>query len=92
MKNPFLSGYGGEWTDAETRLLKVKTMGAEDLRAVLARPDVQVTVRQAAERRLRKLARTAADRCPDCGRTDPHRHCTECGSTEHVAADCDMLG
>lgn len=30
--------------------------------------------------------------CPDCARTDPHIHCPECGSTEHVAESCDMLG
>lgn len=28
--------------------------------------------------------------CPDCGRTDAHRHCNECGATDHGAAYCDM--
>lgn len=31
-------------------------------------------------------------RCADYWRTYPHQHCTECGSTEHVAASCDILG
>lgn len=31
-------------------------------------------------------------RCDVCPRTDPHVHCPECGSTEHVAEDCDMEG
>ena len=31
-------------------------------------------------------------KCNVCQRTDAHTHCPECGSTEHVAADCDMEG
>jgi hypothetical protein len=30
--------------------------------------------------------------CDVCRRAEPHRHCPECGSTEHAAADCDMEG
>ena len=30
--------------------------------------------------------------CDVCSRTDVHRHCPECGSTEHVASECDMMG
>lgn len=31
-------------------------------------------------------------KCDACSRTDPHVHCPECGSIEHVAEDCDMEG
>lgn len=31
-------------------------------------------------------------KCDVCTRTDKHTHCPECGSTEHVASQCDMLG
>ncbi len=31
-----------------------------------------------------------AFKCPFCEREDPHRHCTECGSTEHLFNGCDM--
>lgn len=30
--------------------------------------------------------------CSHCDRTEPHIHCPECGSTEHVAETCDMEG
>ena len=30
--------------------------------------------------------------CPDCPDTHPHQHCSECGSTEHLAANCDNMG
>ena len=33
-----------------------------------------------------------AVKCDVCPRTDPHIHCPECGSTEHVASECDMMG
>jgi hypothetical protein len=29
---------------------------------------------------------------PDCDRTDSHRHCHLCGSTEHLSADCTDAG
>lgn len=41
--------------DAQSRLDMVKRFGPEELRRVLALPGVQKTVRQAAERRLKKL-------------------------------------
>lgn len=40
-------------------------------------------------------ARTRRWKCsasPHCSRTEVHVHCPECGSTEHVAANCDMEG
>lgn len=58
-KSPFMSGTVDglpmEAMDAESRLYMVKEMDADELRAVLAYGGVQVTVRRAAERRLRKL-------------------------------------
>jgi len=44
-----------ETVDAQDRLEKVREFDAEQLRAVMALPGVQKIVRQAAERRLRKL-------------------------------------
>lgn len=41
--------------DAQSRLNMVKEFGTEELRAVMGLPDVQKTVRRAAERRLKKL-------------------------------------
>lgn len=56
--NPFLCpeyGPNVQTIDAPGRLRKVKSFGVAELRQVLALPDVQKTVRQAAERRLKKL-------------------------------------
>ena len=58
MKNPFLCprlGRGVQTTDASGRLEKVKEFDAIQCRAALRLPDLQGTVRQAIERRLRKL-------------------------------------
>jgi hypothetical protein len=30
--------------------------------------------------------------CGDCSRTDKHTHCAECGDTDHLASECDMMG
>ena len=59
-KNPFLStGWCSvdhmEWCDATSRIERVRTFNAEECRWVIALRGVQKTVRQAAERRLRKL-------------------------------------
>lgn len=63
-KNPFrkpgLPGFGLEYTetvDAQGRLEEVRTFNTNQLRAVIAMPNVQKTVKLAAERRLRKLER-----------------------------------
>ncbi|HEY9282345.1 MAG TPA: hypothetical protein VIP46_02725 [Pyrinomonadaceae bacterium] len=56
--NPFLRpdlGPGVQTIDAPGRLRLVKTYGPDKLRQVIALPGVQKTVREAAERRLRKL-------------------------------------
>jgi hypothetical protein len=63
-KNPFQqeeprnrSGYS-ETFDSESRLRRIKEFGIDQLRAVLTEvPDLQKSVRLAAERRLRKLER-----------------------------------
>lgn len=31
-------------------------------------------------------------RCHDCSDDIPHTHCLDCGSKDHLAAECDMLG
>lgn len=49
-----------ETVDAKDRLEAVKSFNAAELRAVIDLPNVQKTVRVAAERRLRKLAKEAA--------------------------------
>jgi hypothetical protein len=59
-KNPFLqAGWGPlnytEYIDAQSRIERVRNFNAEECRWVIALPGVQTTVRQAAERRLRKL-------------------------------------
>ncbi len=65
MKNPFETGktirWGGEvirpaYSEARSRLDRVREAGPDKLREMIAWPDVQKTVRQAAERRLRKLS------------------------------------
>lgn len=63
-KNPFqakgLPGFGLEHietVDAQSRLEEVRTFNVGQLRAVIAMPRLQKTVKQAAERRLRKLIR-----------------------------------
>lgn len=49
-----------QYIDAETRIGRIKTSSdVAWLRSVLAWPDNQVSVRVAAERRLRKLAKGA---------------------------------
>lgn len=56
--NPFRRprlGPNVQAVDAQSRLDMVKGFGPEELRQVLALPGVQQTVRQAAERRLKKL-------------------------------------
>lgn len=59
--NPFRS-LGGEWIDTKSRLERVRQMSPADLLAVLALPShqLQKTVREAAERRLRKLSKILA--------------------------------
>lgn len=57
-KNPFLyEAYGTlvGTMNAEDRIRELNKFGEEKLRQVIALPDVQVTVRKAAERRLKKL-------------------------------------
>lgn len=62
MKNPFVEpGWGPlnytEHLDATSRIDRVRNFNVEELRWVIALPGVQTTVRQAAERRLRRLAK-----------------------------------
>lgn len=65
MSNPFQKlappGYGithTEAIDSQSRLDMVRRFNADELRAVISLPGVQKAVRQAAERRLRKLTKT----------------------------------
>jgi hypothetical protein len=58
--SPFYAGQGGEWTDTENRLSRVKTMGVDSLRQVIALPGCQRSVVKAADARLRKLVKIAA--------------------------------
>jgi hypothetical protein len=55
--NPFRAG-DGDYIDAESRIEKVKDFSEEECRAAL-KLAIQKTVRQAIERRLRKLRRRA---------------------------------
>jgi hypothetical protein len=60
VNNPFrykhaLGGGYVQAIDAESRLRMVKTFGPDELRAVIHLPGIQKTVREAAERRLKKL-------------------------------------
>lgn len=61
MKNPWICGqYDGhemQTVDATSRLDAIKRMNADELRAVIAWPDNQKAVQQAAERKLRKLSK-----------------------------------
>jgi hypothetical protein len=58
-KNPFITG--SAWGhkiqafDAQSRLDMIKHFDREQLQAVVTMPGVQKTVKQAAERKLRKL-------------------------------------
>jgi len=70
MKNPWETGetfrWAGRvtrpaWCDARSRLDRVREAGPEKLRAMIAWPDTQKTVRQAAERRLRKLGKNTKE-------------------------------
>jgi hypothetical protein len=57
-RNPFqmeLGGYGCETVDAGGRLEAVKSFSKMDCRAALKMPDLQKTVRQAIERRLKRM-------------------------------------
>ena len=59
MKNPWLRGqYEGRDTqivDVASRLHAIKNMNADELKSAIQWPETQKTVRQAAERRLRKV-------------------------------------
>lgn len=58
VKNPFLMpslGPGVQTIDSAGRIMAVKNFNAAQCRAALKLPDLQATVRQAIERRLRKL-------------------------------------
>ena len=68
---PF-SGPDGNAVDASSRLARVKEMGAEQLRQVIALPGCQKSVVKAAQRRLKKLeAEQAARSCLNCGNNNP---------------------
>lgn len=95
MKNPFLVNRPGYPPDCQTcdalgRIEMVRSFGMEDLRAVLALPKVQATVRQAAERRLRKLERSAAVSAGPAAATGDHEVIEFQGQIIPVlgAADC----
>ena len=60
MNNPWETGecYDGHrpaWCDTQSRMDAAKRMTADKLRACLAWPDTQKTVRQVIERRLRRM-------------------------------------
>jgi hypothetical protein len=58
MRNPWLVpeyGKGVQTYSAEERLSKLKKMSAAQLRAAIAWPETQKTVRKAADARLRRL-------------------------------------
>ena len=60
IRNPFLCpeyGPGVQTIDAADRLTEVKDFNAAQCRAALKLPDLQGTVRQAIERRLRALSK-----------------------------------
>ncbi len=53
------AGIASRWCDAESRMQKVRESGdAEWLRRVVRCKDTQKTVREAAERRIRRLLKT----------------------------------
>ena len=65
MKNPWETGETHRWggtiirpayADVSSRLDRVREAGPQKLRAMIAWPGTQKTVRQAAQRRLRKLS------------------------------------
>lgn len=62
-KNPFFAGMNGDigtyWCDGDSRLRRVKEFNLDQCRAALALEGLQKTVRQAVERRVRKLKRDA---------------------------------
>lgn len=61
--NPFQKIICGDWVETfsgEDRLRKIKEFNVEQLRQVIVLPGVQKTVKQAAERRLRKLEKAAS--------------------------------
>jgi hypothetical protein len=82
--SPFYCGDGMEYVDVENRLARVKEMGAEQLRKVVALPGCQKQVVKAAERRLKKLEKeqpgTARKTCLNCGNNDP--------AEEECSQDC----
>ncbi|MFA7334826.1 MAG: hypothetical protein WC130_11130 [Kiritimatiellia bacterium] len=51
-------GYRSAWVDTISRIDAAKCMSPERLRACLAWPDTQKTVRKFIERRLRKLEKS----------------------------------
>jgi len=56
MKNPFKAPHGGCYVDVDSRLQRVKEMGINNLKAVLAmHRHVQARVLLAAESRLKRL-------------------------------------
>lgn len=74
MHNPWETGdtYCGHrcaWQDVQSRIDAAKTMPAARLRACLAWPGTQKTVRQWIERRLRKISATPPANEENKGRT-----------------------
>jgi hypothetical protein len=49
-------GHHAAWCDVESRIIAAKDMSADRLRACLAWPNTQKTVRKFIERRLRKIS------------------------------------
>ncbi len=89
--SPFYCGDGMEYCDVENRLMRVKEMGLEKLRAVIALPGCQKQVVKAAERRLKKLEKETRKNCGSrdgeygCGLEE--KSCTEpCASRSQRAA------
>jgi hypothetical protein len=63
-RNPFLTGthnwgVAQEYCDADSRIREVQIFSLAQCRAALEVADLQKTVRQAIERRMRKLALTS---------------------------------
>lgn len=89
--SPFYCGDGMEYCDVENRLMRVKEMGREQLRAVIALPSSQKQVVKAAEARLRKLEKEEAAvprLCRTCEKNDVVNGCEEdeCASYSHWTA------
>jgi hypothetical protein len=57
-ENPFRNSLGITY-DVHDRLIELKSFSAKQCRAVIRLPNIQKTVRLAAERRLRKLGRAS---------------------------------